>query len=172
MLGSGRGRVPPRPLGAVGGRFSPAAILFPFSPRCGIDLKTSTEMSRASANVRGRRLFLSTAGLIWVSSLSQNGSGWKRPQGWSNLLPQAGSSQSVWHKIAIRWFWNTPVTDTLQPFWSVCFMCGHQHNKDVLPYTQVEFPVLQFLHVVSCPIAGQHCEEPGSIHLRYLKGKS
>lgn len=40
----------------------------------------------------------------------KDGSGWKGPQWiiWSNLPAEAGSSQSTWHRIASKQFWNIP----------------------------------------------------------------
>lgn len=42
---------------------------------------------------------------------------------------------------------------------------SHPHGKEVLPTTQVEVPVPQFLPATYCPSAWHHQEEPDFIFL-------
>ncbi|XP_068788224.1 uncharacterized protein [Struthio camelus] len=44
-------------------------------------------------------------------------------------------------------------------------MLCHPHSEEVLSQVQVELPVVQFLPIASCPVAGHHGEEAGLILL-------
>lgn len=55
----------------------------------------------------------------------------------------------------------SPVKETSQPCWATCSSAWPP--AEVLPHIQVELPVLQVLLTVSCPVAGHHQTEPGSI---------
>ena len=39
---------------------------------------------------------------------------------------------------------------------------SHPHSEKVFPDVQAEPPVFQFVPIVSGPVAGHHCKEPGS----------
>jgi len=41
----------------------------------------------------------------------------------------------------------------------------HPQSNEVLPRVQMELPVLQFVPIVPCPVAGHHWKESGSILL-------
>jgi len=41
----------------------------------------------------------------------------------------------------------------------------HPQREEVLPHVQTELPVLQFVPVASCPVAGHHLKEFGPILL-------
>ena len=101
------------------------------------------------------------------STESQHGRGWKGPLGipQSNLLPKQGHpQQAAQHRIQAgleylqrRRLHSLPG----QPGPGL----RHPQREEVLPHVQTELPVLQFVPIAPCPVAGHHWKESGPILL-------
>ena len=96
--------------------------------------------------------------ISWKGSESQNGRGWKGPL-WvtqSNPLPKQGHpEQAAQHRIQAgleylqrRRLHNLP----RQPVPGL----RHPQREEFLPRVQMELPVLQFVPIAPCPVAGHH----------------
>ena len=47
----------------------------------------------------------------------------------------------------------------------------HPQREEVLPHVQMELPVLQFVPVAPCPVAGHHWKEPGPTRISLEPGR-
>ena len=61
--------------------------------------------------------------------------------------------------------WISPEKETPQPPWQPVPGLRHPQREEVLPHVQVELPVLQFVPVAPCPVAGHLWKESGPILL-------
>lgn len=69
---------------------------------------------------------------------------------WSGLPAQVGPSQSTWHRVVSRWFWNiSGEEDTTASLGS---LYPHRSSSSV----QAELAEHQFLPAASCSIAQNH----------------
>ena len=62
--------------------------------------------------------------------------------------------------------WISPEKETPQPLWAAWARLRHPQSEEVLPHVQVELPLLQFVPVAPCPVAGHHWKESGPILLK------
>ena len=103
----------------------------------------------------------------WLFTESQNVQGWKGPL-WvtqSNpLLKQGHPEQAAQHRIQVG-LGDLQSRRLHSPSGQPGPGLRHPHSEEVLPHVQTELPLLQFVPVAPCPVAGHHWKESGPILL-------